>query len=480
MIFKPQPGNWVVFLVAAFLLCDADAEAQSLEKQGYAIDITIAGLPDSVCYLANYYGDKTYLTDTALVEAGGRFAFTGDTLLPGGIYIVAGQQNNKYFELIIDKEQQFSLETSMQGIPHDMTFKHSDDNTLFYDYVGLNLKYRKEIESLKTRQQQSIGIKDSADMLGHRIDSLVHALSGLEEEVIRNHPGRFVSVILKARQEPKLEAPRYLPDGSEDSVYAYQRYKKNYWNNLDPSDDRLLRTPLYHIRLKNYFEQVIYQNPDTLSHEADLFIERASGNRETYKYAIWYLTYKFETSKVMGFDEIFVHMVDNYYAKGLAYWAEPSVVKSLQGRADELRNVLIGSQAPNMILLDTAGGFKALYGMEAGYTLVFFYETGCSHCRKEIAALSEWYPENPYDLRVFAVCTDTSLADWKQYIGEIGLDWVHVNGTRSITPDYHDLYDIRVTPTLYLLDDKKKIVAKRLKVDQLIPFLANYHARKED
>ena len=111
---------------------------------------------------------------------------------------------------------------------------------------------------------------------------------------------------------------------------------------------------------------------------------------------------------------------------------------------------------------------------------MLFYETGCNHCRKEIAELKAWYPEHPYDLHVFAVCTDTSLADWKKYIAEVDLNWIHVNGTRSITPDYHDLYDIRLTPTIYLLDDRKKIIAKRLKVDQMIPFLENYQARLED
>jgi len=80
---------------------------------------------------------------------------------------------------------------------------------------------------------------------------------------------------------------------------------------------------------------------------------------------------------------------------------------------------------------------------------------------------------------VFAVNTDTSLEKWKKYIVDNDLKWINVNGTRSISPDYHQLYDIRTTPTLFLLDEKKRIIAKRLKTEQLIPFLENYHKNKQ-
>jgi len=136
--------------------------------------------------------------------------------------------------------------------------------------------------------------------------------------------------------------------------------------------------------LENFFSKVVYQHPDSLIKEADKFVEKASSNKETYKYAIWFLTYKFETSNVMGFDEIFVHMVDNYYAKGKAYWADSSVVKTLAERSNELRNALIGSFAQNLILLDTNGSFKSLYNYPAEYMIVLFYESDCSHCKKVI------------------------------------------------------------------------------------------------
>ena len=76
--------------------------------EGYELKFQVKGIKDTVCYLANYYGDKTYLTDTARVDTKGKFVFEGDSVLPGGIYIIAGQSNNKYFECIVDKDQHSS------------------------------------------------------------------------------------------------------------------------------------------------------------------------------------------------------------------------------------------------------------------------------------------------------------------------------------------------------------------------------------
>ncbi|RLD58761.1 MAG: hypothetical protein DRJ05_07475, partial [Bacteroidetes bacterium] len=147
--------------------------------------------------------------------------------------------------------------------------------------------------------------------------------------------------------------------------------------------------------------------------------------------------------------------------------------------ANSLRPVLIGNQAPNLILLDTNNSFTAMYKVEAKYTIVLFYEFDCGHCKKEITALKTWEQESEIDFKLFAVCTDTSLVKWRKFIREKEMHWINANGTRSVTQDYHGLYNIQMTPSLFLLDENKKIIAKRLKTEQLQPFLENYDRRRQ-
>jgi hypothetical protein len=62
----------------------------------------------------------------------------------------------------------------------------------------------------------------------------------------------------------------------------------------------------------------------------------------------------------------------------------------------------------------------------------------------------------------------------KSYIKEMKMPWITVNGPRTAVGSYHDLYDAETTPTLYILDDKKKIIAKKLAAENLSDFLSKY------
>lgn len=445
-----------------------------LTEEGYKIKVQLSGITDSVCYLANYYGDKTYLTDTAYTDSKGRFTFEGDSSLPGGVYIIAGQSNNKYLEIIIDKSQQFSVSADLKTIMTDVKFEKSDENVLFFDFIQYNMKIRKEQDALRKRLKDGQLPSDSAGIIKNRIEYLTKDIDAFQDKIILDNPGSFTSVMLKAMKEPEVKNVPILPNGREDSVYRYQYYKSHFWDNYDLNDDRMLRTPLFHKRLDRYFKDIVYQNPDSIIVAADAFINKTKGSKEVYKYTVWFLTYKFETSKIMGFDEIFVHMVDTYYATGNAFWTDSTTLKSLVKNANALRPILIDEIAPELILIDTAGKFVSLHHSPAKYMIVLFYESDCGHCRSEIKELKQWTDTQDMGLQVFAVCTDTSLVKWKKFIKSSQLNWINVNATRSITRDYHQLYNISMTPTIFLLDEKKKIIAKRLKAEQLIPFLRNY------
>jgi peroxiredoxin len=444
-------------------------------SSGFRIKLNIEGLPDTVLFLANYLGDKTYLTDTSFLSEKGYFIFEDETPLPGGIYIVAGQNNNKLFEMLIDKEQFFSVTASLPDIFGSLRFTDSSENEIFYHYIRYSVSSQKELEKLKNLTKTLPDGSDSLEIIKAEMISIRNQDEDYREQMIKENEGTIISVILRAMTEPDPSRYEATEQGKQDSVSAYQLYKAQYWDNFDVADDRLLRTPLYHKRLETFFTKVVFQHPDSIVVEIDKFIEKAEPNAETFKYAVWYLTYKFETSMIMGFDEVFVHMVDTYYATEKAFWADSTVVRSLKQRADALRNVLIGVTAPNLIIMDTSGSFVSLHHLEAPYLVLFFYEMDCGHCKRELNELKKWLDDDTLGIKVFAVNTDTSLVKWRQFIRDNRLSFVHANATRSITPRYHDLYDISTTPTVFLLDENKKIIAKRLKIDQMIPFLQNHH-----
>jgi hypothetical protein len=62
----------------------------------------------------------------------------------------------------------------------------------------------------------------------------------------------------------------------------------------------------------------------------------------------------------------------------------------------------------------------------------------------------------------------------KEYIKTMNMKWITVNGPRTYTGSYHDAYDATSTPTLYVLDEKKKIIGKKVAAAKLEDFLVNY------
>ena len=99
--------------------------------------------------------------------------------------------------------------------------------------------------------------------------------------------------------------------------------------------------------------------------------------------------------------------------------------------------------------------------------------------RKQVPRLdsiynAKWKNEG---VKMYGVLTETKdLEQWKKFIKDKNLgNWINVYETdaqRKIIQDskqasYKQLYDVIQTPTLYLLDKDKKIIAKKLTMEQM-------------
>jgi len=115
---------------------------------GYEITGEIDGLVDTSIILAYYFGDKQYARDTAYSKSG-KFTFSGDKKLDGGMYLIV-LPNQKYFDLIIT-EQKFSFKSKISDLVSNMSFLNSKENTPFYDYLNFIVKKQKEVAPFKIK-----------------------------------------------------------------------------------------------------------------------------------------------------------------------------------------------------------------------------------------------------------------------------------------------------------------------------------------
>ncbi len=435
---------------------------------GFKIRVKIAGVVNDTCYLGHYYGQHQYIDDTTIANSKGEMAFTGKEPLPGGIYFIL-YSKKKYFEFIINKEQELSLETDTVEAVKNMKIKGSDENKLFYEYLNVINDNQKKYDPLKKRMDANKDNKDSTEILKKEMEKIDDFVKNYKLDLIKNHPQTFIATVFISSRDPEIPEPPTLANGRKDSTFKYFYFKNHYWDNIDFSDDKILRTPVFYNRINNFFSNVVLQHPDTIISEADKLVERARANKEMFKYVVWYITYVYETSKIMGFDAIFVHMVETYYMTNQCEWMSKTTLDNITKRAMKLKPILIGKEAPPMIMQDTSLQLQSLYAVNAKYTVVLFWDYECGHCKTEVPKMVEFYHKKKTELglEVFAVCTDTSMVEMKKFIRKNNMPFINVDGPRALTPHFAETYDIYSTPVIFLLDEKKKIIAKRIDAEQI-------------
>jgi peroxiredoxin len=442
--------------------------ASAQNKGGYSIKGKIFGIKDTVVQLGNYYGDKQYLKDSARVDSQGKFAFEGKEKLDGGIYIVI-TPDKKYFELIIDSVQNFSFETDTLDYVNNLKVKGSPENILFYEYLNYINPKGKKADELKNKLNDE-SIKDDSIAKAPIIEELKtidKEVNDYKKLLQEKHPQSFVAKMFKAMEEPEIPEAPILENGRKDSTFAYRYYKTHFWDNVDLKDDRILRTPIYHNRLKKYIEQLTIQIPDSINKTADELLERVKDNKELFKYTLWYITNTYQNSNYMGMDAVFVHLVENYYSKKLAYWVDEDNLKKIEERAKLLKPLLIGKVAPNMVMRDTNDVAVSLHQIKGKFTILYFWDPDCGHCQKVSPKVFEVYEKyKSKGVTTFAVCTVQDKEKFKKFVREKNLKW---NNVYDPFPQYNlkNMYDIYSTPVIYLLNEKKEIIFKRIGHEQL-------------
>lgn len=487
------PLRHCLFFVSLFLA--GYINLQSAQAQGYNIKIKISGTKQGdTVLLANYYGNKQYVKDTSYIDAKSTVTFTGKETLPGGLYM-AVIPGITYFEFIVN-EQQFSLETNMDDFINSMKTTGSPENLVFYEFLKFSTLRQSQMQQ-HSKDYQRIkeeGRNDSLDILQNLYMTLDKEVNDYKDKLFVSHPDKLVTKILRAMKDPVVPDPPVQPDGSIDSLFQYRYFKEHYFDNLDLQDDRLLRSPVFHNRLNYFFTKLLPQIPDTINKEADRIIKMTGDNKETFKYVVFFITTHYESADIMGMDAVFVHMANNYYKTGMAYWVDTAQLRKITERADILGPLLIGNKAPNLTLRDTLMKPQTLYNINAKHTVLAFWDPSCGHCKTTIPKLYALYDSiKPFtDIKVYSVCIEYDQQKWKDFIIEKGLDWINVSILEPKWDAYQNFYiqngldynntnnkylldqvnlksyyDIYSTPVIYLLDENKKIIAKRLDVENL-------------
>ncbi len=469
-----------IFIIAIFSFSKIQAQT------GYNIKVKLNNYQDQQLYLGFNYGDKRYIKDTAYVDKKGFFNFKGNEKLLPGIYLII-TTNKKYFEFLID-EQNFTLETDTIDFIGKMKILGSPNNELFFKYLNFLNPIQQNLMMLSEKRKTYEGNQDSIAAINERIKLLDDKIKSYRLAILDKHPQSYLALIIKTMREPDYPEIPIGDDGKPDSLYPFRYFKANYLKDVDFGDERLARTPLLHNKVKFYLDKLTPQIPDSIISAFDMIVNKARPAPENFKYLVHTFANLYEKSNIMGMESVFVHIALNYYNEKEAFWADTATISKIQERAIAMKPLLIGKQAPNIILLDTSETkWYDLSKVKADFTILYFWDPNCGHCKKVTPQLDEIYRNyKSKGVEVFAVSTQLENNEWKKFVKEKNLSFINVSDSPEINKNpikyldktdinslnFRRVYDIKSTPLVYVLDKNKKIIARRLGVEDLNDYLS--------
>lgn len=436
--------------------------------------------------LAHYFNNTFSVQDTGIIDSNGKLILEGPRSLPQGLYLVYLSPSLR-FDIIIGEDQQFKIKTDSLDFIKNAIISGSEENEVFYEYQKFIAEKRKISDNLHERLSNTQNKKDSTQIRKEEIETINQEVKKYIEDITEKHSDLFISKFLLAMKE--IDLPDSLNESSDNTSLRVRYIKDHYWDYFDLSDVRMLRTPLYEDKLKNYLENWVYPVPDSIYKEVDFLIEKSRSDTLLFKYMLITLFNHYARSKYVGMDAIYLYIGDKYYIPE-AWWADEQFKTDLKERIKKQSPLLIGKLAPDLQLVsvdpdhfkiaanDTVlkndpyvGSMFSLHSVEAKYLVLYFWEPECGHCKAVIPKLYEIYEKyKNKGLQVIAIniLGYPKKGVWVDFVNQYHLyDWINAWNPYKVEPSYRDVYNIESSNILYMLDENKHIITKFVGPEQV-------------
>ena len=401
------------------------------------IRIEIENFEDSIFYLLKYKSDKSLAVIDASTISYKEKIFKATDKYPEGIYILADSKQNPLFEMLIGKDQKFSIKVSDLMKNDTYIIKGSKETSAYFDIynqTNYNQLYIKALES---------EIKYFPDNI-RKIDSIKLNHNKYLESIKIKDRNSFLKTYIKFNKE--IIIPQEYKSNSEQYIIDH------YFDHISLRDVRILNTRLLKNKLDDYFNNYMSeQSTVVILQKIDYLIKQPTAGfrdyipQDLYKirdYILWYLY-----SKYFDNDLIYIHLSDVYFSKLEINNLTQNIRNEIGKRADVLRKITIGSLAPTFSYIDDEGNQIDLSKIDSENTILFFYKPDCQKCirEKRILGLIKNRHENLTIL----------------YIN------ISEDNYSKVSQDIAVQYDITTTPSIYILDKEKRIIAKNIKAEEI-------------
>lgn len=434
----------------------------SKSANGIDIEMTLKNYTEKSVLLGYNYGSKTYIKDTLKLE-NGVFRYKSDKPLEDAIYKVVMLPENNFFEVIIDKNNHhYKLQVDAKNATQSIVFTNSKENTIFYDYL-------KFIEQ-KTEESK----KENSDL-----EKIENEVAEYLNNIIKQNNSSYFAFLLLSNRE--IEVPEFnnITDEYKRKTKRFYYYQKKYFDNIDFSDERILRTNFFETKIDDFLEKMTVQSQDSVIKSVDFIIDKAKKNSEVYKFTLVKLLNKYASSNIICMDAVYVHIGEKYYCNSNLTikpdWIEAAQLQKICENVNKLKPILCGKKAPDskLKLLPSSNPISVkVSDVNATYKVLVFWDLTKSNNNEMFTELDKIYPKlKNKNVEIVAIeIGKSNISDIENFISKYNAKWVNTKDSNTIA--IKD-FNMEKSQSVYILDENNIIIYKQLSYDQIESVIIN-------
>ena len=120
--------------IFSLLFCLSTTYFLFAQTNEFELKVTFKPFKRQFIYLGYHYGKQKPIFDSVMLDDNSVGIFKRAKKLEKGVYLIGYPNKSGYFEVLIDKEQKFSVIADTANLISSMKFVGSPDNTLFLQY----------------------------------------------------------------------------------------------------------------------------------------------------------------------------------------------------------------------------------------------------------------------------------------------------------------------------------------------------------
>ena len=353
------------------------------------------------------------------------------------------------FTDFIFSQEDVSLKFDSRNLSNSVEFLTSEENKTYANYLVETTNVKQKLDSLqivffglkdKKQDEITIDLYEKSLNLYHKIQGEYEAKTegNFANHFIKSGRNYFAPTLFVSPQEYLNSVKQHYFDFTnfENRVLMNAAFfgekAIEYLFYLNVSDDLQVQNALY----KNAINEVM---------------QKAGGNNEVKSEILTSLIYAFEEFENLAMTGF---VIDEFYSKLPANLKDEALIDEMRSKI----KLAIGNKAPEIVWEENENQKKLSELNVADNYILVFWSTTCSHCLQEIPKLYEFSIDND-SFHVVAVALEDYKKDYEQFTAKLPL-FTNILGLKKWENEMAKAYKINATPTYFILNKDKIIVAK--------------------